>query len=85
MTNSKMCEYGKMLTPYFGKVGEGMHKTRVFDIAIMDVIMSAIGALIISYVFKTRFIYTLVGVFLAGIVLHRIFCIRTTVDKLLFQ
>ena len=84
MTN-KMCEYGKMLTPYFGKVGEGVHKTRIFNIAIIDVIMSIIGALIISYLFKVCFIRTLIGVFLTGIVLHRIFCVRTTVDKFLFQ
>jgi hypothetical protein len=50
----------------------------------MDVIMTIIGALVISYLSGWNFGWTLLGLFLVGIFLHRIFCVRTTIDKLLF-
>jgi hypothetical protein len=67
----------------FGEPGKGIHSYRLFDIAVMDVIQTIIGAFLISYFFKFSFWYTLVGLFLLGIVLHRLFCVKTTVDKLI--
>jgi len=32
-----------------------------------------------------NFLYILIGLFLLGIVAHRVFCVRTTVDKVLFR
>jgi hypothetical protein len=78
-----------MLCPYkdsLGKVGEGVHSYRVFDIAIMDVIFTIIGAVIIHFFMpQYRFIVILASLFAAGIVLHRMFCVRTTIDKILFR
>jgi hypothetical protein len=34
--------------------------------------------------FKWKMLYTILGLFLLGIALHRWFKVRTTVDKLLF-
>jgi hypothetical protein len=75
-----LCKYKNAL----GEPGKGIHSYRVFGIAIADVIMTIIGAFLISYFFKFSFIKTLLILFLTGIVLHRLFCVRTTVDKLLF-
>ena len=75
-----LCKYRNAL----GVPGTGIHSYRVFNIAIMDVIMTIIGAWLISYFFKFPFKYTLPLFFLSGIVLHKLFCVRTTVDKLLF-
>jgi hypothetical protein len=61
----------------------GIHYYRLFDVAIIDVIMTIIVALLISH-YKYSFIYTILFLFILGILLHRIFCVRTTVDKLLF-
>jgi hypothetical protein len=66
-------------------VKKGVHSKRIFNIAIMDVIASIIGAIIISFVFNVKLVYSIVGVFLSGILLHRIFCVPTTVDVLLFK
>ena len=78
-----------MPCPYrdiFGKVGEGAHSYRVFDVAIVDVIFTVIGAAIIHYLMpQYRFIVILTALFAAGIVLHHTFCVRTTVDKWLFR
>jgi len=76
-----LCKYKDAL----GKPKKGIHSYRIFNIAIADVIMTIIGALIISYLFKFNFWITLIILFLLGIIAHRIFCVNTTVDKLLFS
>lgn len=75
-----LCKYKNIL----GEPGKGAHSYRLFGVAIVDVIITIIAAYIISYFFKYSFIYVLLILFASGIVLHRLFCVRTTVDKLLF-
>ncbi len=75
-----LCKYKNSL----GTPGVGVHSYRVFDVAIVDVIFTIIGAFIISLAFKIDFMWSCVGLFSAGIFLHRLFCVRTTVDRLLF-
>ncbi len=74
------CPYKNVL----GVPGQGAHK-HFFGIAIVDVIMTIIGAFVLSYLFKWNFIYTMIVLFLLGIIAHRVFCVRTTIDKLLFK
>lgn len=76
-----LCKYSDI----FGKVGKGVHSIRLLGIAIVDVILTIIGSYIISYIFNINFIYVLLSLFILGIFLHRIFCVRTTVDKILFK
>ena len=78
-----LCKYGKMLEPYFGKVGEGVHSYRLCNIAIVDVLFTIIGAYLIHLFTPYKFIYILIALFLLGIILHRVFCVPTTIDKLL--
>ena len=54
------------------------------SISIADVLLTLIAAFFISYFFKISFCYTSVFLFILGILLHRLFCVRTTIDKLLF-
>jgi hypothetical protein len=75
-----LCKYSDIL----GKPNEGVHSYRLFGIAILDVIMTIVASFIISYFLKFSFLYTLVFLFILGIILHRLFCVKTTVDKLLF-
>ena len=75
-----LCKYKDAL----GKPNEGIHSYRIFNIAIADVIMTFIGAFIISYFYNISFIRTSIFLFILGIILHRIFCVKTTIDKLLF-
>ena len=75
------------LCPYknvFGAPGEGAHSLRVFDIAIVDVVATILVALVVSYISNIGFPYILISLFILGILLHRFFCVRTTIDKLLF-
>jgi hypothetical protein len=75
-----LCKYKNAL----GESGKGIHSYKLFGISMADVIMTFIGAWLISYFLKSSFIKTLIILFLLGIILHRLFCVRTTVDKLLF-
>jgi len=75
-----LCKYKDV----FGKPGEGAHKYRVFNIAIVDTLLTVLLASIIAYFSGISLMYVIPGTFFFGIVLHRLFCVRTTVDKLLF-
>ena len=77
---SGLCKYKNAL----GIPGQGIHSFQIGGIAVADVVMTIIGAIIISWITKFNFINTLIILFLLGIILHRAFCVRTTVDKLLF-
>jgi len=76
-----LCQYKSI----FGEPNQGLHSIRVFNIAIVDVIMTIIGAYYISQYFKYDFKLVLVVLFLFGIVAHKIFCVDTTINKLLFD
>ena len=75
-----LCKYKNAL----GEPGKGVHSYRLFGVAIADVIMTLIGAAIISYFSGYSLFYVSVILFILGIALHRLFCVRTTVDKALF-
>lgn len=67
----------------FGKPNEGAHSYRIADIAVVDFVLTLIVAIILMYLMKS--VWPLFIIFGAGIVAHRLFCVRTTVDKLLFE
>ena len=75
-----LCKYKDAL----GKPDVGIHSYRIFNIAIADVIMTFIGAFLISYSLNISFIWTSIFLFSLGIILHHIFCVKTTIDKILF-
>jgi hypothetical protein len=75
-----LCKYSESL----GKPGEGLHSYRLFNIAMMDVIGTVIGGYALSYYMDYSPISTIMLLFLLGIFLHRIFCVKTTVDTFLF-
>lgn len=75
-----LCKYKNAL----GEPKKGIHSYRFMGLAIADVIMTIIGAYLISLLFKISFLYTLLSLFVTGIILHRLFCVRTTIDKFFF-
>jgi len=68
-----------------GIPGTGVHSYRLFGIAIVDVIFTILAAIIIAYFSKSNFVKILLSLFLLGILLHRLFYVRTTIDKMLFH
>jgi len=66
----------------FGLPGTGVHSIRIFNIAIIDVFFN----MVFAYITKGLFNYWLVLLiwFLIGIIVHKIFCVKTTVDNIIF-
>ncbi len=75
-----LCQYKHI----FGKEGEGVHSIRLFDIAIVDYLMTYLAAYLISRYYKISFIKTNISLFLVAIVVHRIFCVNTSFNKMIF-
>jgi hypothetical protein len=78
-----LCKYKDAL----GIPNKGIHKYRIFNIAIVDVLLTILLAAFISWYFKLsfyKFLIVLLLLFLTGIFMHRLFCVKTTIDKLLF-
>lgn len=75
-----LCRYKDL----FERPREGVHSYRLFDIAVVDVAATMFVAFIIARVFGFAFWKSLVALFLVGIISHRAFCVRTTVDKVFF-
>jgi len=76
------CKYKDSL----GKPGEGLHSYRVFNLSVLDILFTFLLAKFVQYYIMedTEFIIVLIYCFIVGIIVHRIFCVRTTIDKLLF-
>ena len=79
----------------FGKVGQNLHSYRVLDIAVIDVVATIVaGILIVNFLPKhilsrlpdgnMGLIVVIAVLFGLGIASHRVFCVKTTVDKLIF-
>lgn len=74
------CKYSNI----FGEPSKGIHSIRLFNIAIVDVIFTILIAYPISKYLSMDYIVILILLFVCGIILHRLFCVKTTIDKLLF-
>lgn len=74
-----LCKYRNI----FGAPGEGVHRFRLFNVAIVDVVFTLLAAYLITYFTKIPFIVTSIGLFIVGIFFHYLFCVETTVAKLL--
>jgi hypothetical protein len=78
-----LCEYKDI----FGKPQEGLHAYRdyFFNTAVVDWIALFIVALILSITLNTNIYTTSFFLFILSILIHRIFCVKTTVDNFLFN
>ena len=76
-----LCKYKSL----FGTPRTGLRKYRIFDIAILDTVVTIICAFLIARFFNWTLWKVLVIVFISGIFVHRLFCVRTGLDKKLFS
>ena len=81
-----LCKFSKL----FGEPKKNIHNIRIFDIAIIDVIFTILGSILIQFIIKKffniniHFLLYLFSLFLLGIIIHRIFCVNTTINKIIF-
>jgi hypothetical protein len=82
-----LCKYKNV----FGIPGQGIHSYRFGKgiigpngIAVVDISVVAFVALIFSYWLNRSFLLTFLLFIILGIIVHRIFCVDTAIDVLLF-
>jgi hypothetical protein len=68
----------------FGAPRTGAHSYRFMGFAIVDTVLTVLAALLLAWFFRWSFVYTLLTLFIVGILLHNLFSVRTTVDGLVF-
>lgn len=76
-----LCKYKDIL----GKINKGVHSYRLFDFAILDIIGTIIGAYILYRLTNYDFYKILISLFIFGIFIHKIFCVKTKLNSLLFR
>jgi len=76
MVQTNLCAYKDLL----GKPKEGVHSYRIFNIAIVDLLLTVIAAYLISKYFSLNFFSILVVLLLLGALLHCLFCVKTTTN-----
>ncbi|VBB17822.1 hypothetical protein YASMINEVIRUS_285, partial [Yasminevirus sp. GU-2018] len=84
-----LCQYKDI----FGAPNTGAHAYRIFDLAVVDVVSTIIVGFLIYWILSKYYatltlfhlMYIMLALFALGIIAHRMFCVRTTVDKLLFS
>ncbi len=76
-----LCKYRHI----FGIEKEGIHKYRIFNIAIVDLLLTIIGAFIIAKWLKQSFWIVFIIIFIIGLILHRLFCVHTTITNFVFN
>lgn len=67
-----------------GKPRTGFHKTRFLDIAIYDLLGTIVIAIAIANVLQFNFIYTFICLLCLAILVHRLFCVNTKVNTIIF-
>ena len=77
------CKYKDFL----GKPGEGLRRYRFLNLSLVDVFATLVLAWILQryYFIYTHYLNVLLFTFIVGILLHRLFCVKTTIDKFLFK
>jgi hypothetical protein len=73
-----LCKYKDI----FGKPKEGPHSYRLFNIAIVDTVLTIVIGYFISKFFKLKLLYVLGVLFVLSIIIHKIFCVETTLTKI---
>lgn len=81
VTMDPSCSHSGM----FGEPGAGVHAFRVFGLAAVDVVGTIGLALLLSTLTRCSFPLGCLIAFSLGIAAHRLFCVRTTIDRLLFR
>ncbi len=72
----ELCRYRDVL----GKPREGVHKYRIGRYALFDIAGTMIGGCLVAKWMEWNKIDTMIGLFLLGIVLHRLFCVNTSLN-----
>ncbi len=77
----RLCEYKNI----FGEPRKNAHSLRLFDFAVVDIVLTLILAYMIKYLFGGNYFIILLLLVLLGIFLHWLFCVDTKLNTILFS
>lgn len=67
----------------FGSPGKGVHSFRLLNTALVDYVLTLLGAILLTYLTNIPLVLTTIGLLLLGIILHVLFGIPTEAVKYL--
>ena len=78
-----LCKYKNI----FGKPNTGVHSIRIFNIAFVDLFLTILGGYFINkyYFDNNNFLLILLILLLLSIIIHKLFCVDTTLTKYFFS
>ena len=78
-----LCKYKDI----FGKVNTGLHKYRICNIAIVDLVLTGLLAILIKNKMKSdlNLFLILAILIILSLFIHYLFCVKTTLTTLFFK
>jgi hypothetical protein len=73
------CRHANIL----GVPGEGVHKQRFLGLALNDMIATLVAALLTTWLFDIPFLYSILGWFIAGEILHYVLGVNSAFLKMI--
>lgn len=71
------CEYKNLL----GAPNTGVHSYRIFNIAIVDLVLTILAAGMISWFWKFSFLISVFMLIVFGVIVHYVLCVPTALNK----
>lgn len=76
----ELCKYRDI----FGKPNEGVHKHRIFGLAVVDLGMTIILAILIARWKRWNILVVFTVLMILGLIMHKIFCVKTKLTTMIF-
>lgn len=76
---NRLCQYRNI----FGQPNKGIHSFRIFNLAVVDIVLTLLAAWIIMYFSGKNYWSILLILIATGIFLHWLFCVNTKINSLL--
>ena len=67
----------KQYSDLFGLPGQGNHKYTLFKVIVIDNLITIAAAVLITYQFDIPFPLSIIGLYVAGILMHMLFGVQT--------
>jgi len=71
-----MCIFSKYKN-IFGEAGKGVHSYRFLNTALVDYLLTILGAILLTYLTDIPLVITTIGLLVLGIILHYLFGVNT--------
>jgi len=67
----------KEFNDIFGPIGQGAHKYTLFNVIVIDNLLTIAVAVFVTYQFEVPFPLSIIGAYIVSIVIHMLFGVQT--------